>query len=170
MSQTIADPYAVLELPRGASEQQVRLAYRRLAKRYHPDLHPGAQGSEKMRRVNEAWATLSSPVRRARYDALSMQRAYSSSGHWSASATSSAAGRAAPQGVSRPWQAPSMARPYPRAWQPDDEDDRPRWPSVVLGVAASLILTIALIGGIPPFPLLGLILLIFVRGIFARFD
>lgn len=170
MSQTIADPYAVLEVPRNATEHQLRLAYRRLAKRYHPDLHPGTQDSEQMRRINEAWETLSSPARRGRYDAVSAQRGYSSSGHWTASARSSATRNTASQRVSRPWQAPSsMSRPYPPAWRPGEEEG-PRWPSVVLGVAAGLILTVALLGGILPFPLFGLIILVFARGIFARFD
>jgi curved DNA-binding protein CbpA len=171
MTQTITDPYAVLGVPRGATEQQVRLAYRRLAKRYHPDLHPGSRDSERMRRINEAWEALSSPARRARYDAETMQRAYTSSGHWTASARSSATGNTASGGGGTAWQAPSMARPDSQAWRPDhQEDDGPRWPSIVLGVAASLVLAIALFGGLLPFPLFGLILLIFVRGIFARFD
>ena len=170
MSQTIADPYAVLDVPRDATEQQVRLAYRRLAKQYHPDLHPGARDSERMRRLNEAWEMLSSPVRRARYDARSGQPVYSSSGHWRASTGSAAARNSASQGVSRPWQAPSTGRPHPGAWRSGEEEEGPRWPSIVLGVAASLILAIALFGGILPVPLFGLILLIFARGIFTRFD
>ena len=59
----------MLGIPRRANERQVRQAYRRLAKRYHPDLHPDATASERMRRVNRAWEVLSSPAERAAYDA-----------------------------------------------------------------------------------------------------
>jgi DnaJ domain len=62
------DPYHTLGVPHGASTLQVARAHRRLAKQYHPDLHPGEDVSERMRRINEAWGILSSPVRRAAYD------------------------------------------------------------------------------------------------------
>ena len=80
------DPYAVLGLSRDATPLQVARAHRRLAKRHHPDLHEGAEAvadaAEKMRRINEAWAILSNPVRRGEYD-----RAFPSAGtpagtHW----------------------------------------------------------------------------------------
>jgi curved DNA-binding protein CbpA len=83
------DPYAVLGVPRNASPMQVARARRRLAKRYHPDLHPDAASMSRMQRVNEAWEILSSPMRRARFDAGSF--APPGSGHWTAS---SAAGPA----------------------------------------------------------------------------
>jgi curved DNA-binding protein CbpA len=54
MSRQDLDPYSVLGVPRGATDQQLRDAYRRLAKQHHPDLHPGAEAAERMRRVNEA--------------------------------------------------------------------------------------------------------------------
>jgi curved DNA-binding protein CbpA len=63
-----SDPYADLGVPRDASSEQVREAYRRLAKRYHPDLHPDAATSERMRRINQAWHVLSSTTRRAQFD------------------------------------------------------------------------------------------------------
>jgi curved DNA-binding protein CbpA len=69
MSYQIADPYAVLGVPRNATNDQIRQAYRRLAMRYHPDLHPAERTSERMRRLNEAWQILASPVSRQRYDA-----------------------------------------------------------------------------------------------------
>ena len=39
----VDDPYKVLGLPRNASDEDVKRAYRTLAKKYHPDLHPGDQ-------------------------------------------------------------------------------------------------------------------------------
>lgn len=50
------DPYEVLGLQRGASEEEVTKAYRQLAKKYHPDLNPGdEEAARKMSEVNEAY-------------------------------------------------------------------------------------------------------------------
>jgi len=62
------DPYAVLGVSRHASALQVARAHRRLAKRYHPDLHPGEEVSERMQRINEAWHLLSNPSERDAWD------------------------------------------------------------------------------------------------------
>ena len=62
------DPYATLGVARGASPLQVARAHRRLAKRFHPDLHPGEAGTERMRRINDAWRILSTPARREAWD------------------------------------------------------------------------------------------------------
>jgi curved DNA-binding protein CbpA len=80
------DPYAVLGVPRNASRVQVARARRRLAKRYHPDLHPEVTSMNRMQRINEAWEILSSPIRRARYDARTGSYAPPASAHWTASA------------------------------------------------------------------------------------
>jgi DnaJ-class molecular chaperone len=56
------DPYQVLGVQRGASEDDIKQAYRRLAKQYHPDLHPGDQNAaRKMNEINEAYDALKSP-------------------------------------------------------------------------------------------------------------
>jgi curved DNA-binding protein CbpA len=81
MATTALDPYAALGVPRGASRDEAARAHRRLAKEFHPDLNPGPQSAERMRRVNEAWWILSDPTRRARYDALTTPRAASGSGY-----------------------------------------------------------------------------------------
>ncbi|MBQ8605562.1 MAG: DnaJ domain-containing protein [Clostridia bacterium] len=50
------DPYSVLGVSRDATEEQITKAYRKLAKKYHPDLNPGDKDAErKMREVNEAY-------------------------------------------------------------------------------------------------------------------
>jgi curved DNA-binding protein CbpA len=76
------DPYAVLGVPREATPLQVARAHRRLAKRYHPDLHPGEDVSDRMRRINEAWHLLSNPARRAVYDLDHPASSSGPRGHW----------------------------------------------------------------------------------------
>jgi len=60
------DFYDVLGVARDADESEIKRAYRDLARRYHPDLNPG--GAERFKEINEAYAVLSDPQTRARYD------------------------------------------------------------------------------------------------------
>lgn len=65
------DHYGVLELKPGSPTEDVKSQYRRLAKRYHPDLHGDDAGfQEKFRRVNAAYIFLSDAARKASYDAV----------------------------------------------------------------------------------------------------
>ncbi|MGE3705285.1 MAG: molecular chaperone DnaJ [Vicinamibacterales bacterium] len=64
------DFYIVLGLGRNASLTDIKRAYRRLARRFHPDINPGDREAEaQFRRIAEAYETLSDPARRRRYDA-----------------------------------------------------------------------------------------------------
>jgi len=63
------DYYETLGLSRGASEQDLKSAFRRLAKDCHPDRHPGDKGAEgKFKELNEAYEALRDPQKRAAYD------------------------------------------------------------------------------------------------------
>lgn len=63
------DYYKILGVPRGADEKEIKKAYRKLARQYHPDVNPGDQKSEdKFKEVNEAYEVLSDPDKRAKYD------------------------------------------------------------------------------------------------------
>ena len=54
------DPYEVLGVPRGASDEEIKAAYRRLAKQYHPDYHPDdPKAAEKMNEINAAYDAIS---------------------------------------------------------------------------------------------------------------
>lgn len=62
--------YVILGLDRNASTADIKRAYRRLARRYHPGINPGDRGAEAMfQRVSEAYETLVDPGRRRQYDA-----------------------------------------------------------------------------------------------------
>ncbi|MFZ5946028.1 MAG: molecular chaperone DnaJ [Bacillota bacterium] len=64
-----ADYYEVLELSRDAGETEIKKAYRRLARKYHPDVNPGDKVAEaKFKEVKEAYEVLSNPEKKARYD------------------------------------------------------------------------------------------------------
>ncbi len=64
-----ADPYQTLEVAPDATPEQIRAAYRKLAKQLHPDLNPGdKQAEERFKAVSAANELLSDPVKRARFD------------------------------------------------------------------------------------------------------
>jgi molecular chaperone DnaJ len=64
------DLYVVLGVAHGASEAEIKRAYRRLARRYHPDINPGDRLAEaRFRQILDAYETLIDPQRRSRYDA-----------------------------------------------------------------------------------------------------
>ena len=63
------DLYVILGLEHGASELEIKRAYRRLARRFHPDINPGDRTAEaRFRQILEAYETLMDPERRSRYD------------------------------------------------------------------------------------------------------
>lgn len=63
------DYYEVLGLDRSATDEQIKKAYRQLAKKYHPDLNPGDKAAEEnFKQVNEAYAVLSDAEKKSKYD------------------------------------------------------------------------------------------------------
>ena len=69
MAEQKRDYYEVLGLSKGATEDELKKAYRKLAKKYHPDVNPGDKDAEaKFKEINEAYGILSDPEKKARYD------------------------------------------------------------------------------------------------------
>ncbi|PWB42804.1 MAG: molecular chaperone DnaJ [Candidatus Methylomirabilota bacterium] len=68
------DYYEVLDVRRGASEKEIKQAYRRLARKYHPDVNPNNKAAEaKFKEITEAYEVLSDSAKRAQYDQFGHQ-------------------------------------------------------------------------------------------------
>src|ERR1700728_713240 len=92
------DYYETLSVPRAASDEEIRKAYRKLARKYHPDLNPGDKAAEdRFKNVQEAYDVLSDTKKKQMYDTVGF---YSDSGF--------AAGGGAPGGSGGPRTHPNM--------------------------------------------------------------
>lgn len=70
MAVTFQDYYKTLGVKRDASQDDIQRAYRKLARKYHPDMNKDADASEKFKQVGEAYEVLKDPEKRKRYDTL----------------------------------------------------------------------------------------------------
>ena len=64
------DYYETLGVARNASQDQIQTAYRKLARKYHPDINKSADAEDRFKRIGEAYEVLRDPEKRKRYDAL----------------------------------------------------------------------------------------------------
>lgn len=62
------DLYEILEVNKGASSDEIKSAYRKMAKKYHPDKNPDASAEDKFKKASEAYEILSDPQKKEKYD------------------------------------------------------------------------------------------------------
>lgn len=68
-------PYEILEVSKMATSDEIKKAYHKLAKKYHPDLNPGDRQAEMMfKEISEAYKILSNPLKRREYDSKATQQ------------------------------------------------------------------------------------------------
>src|SRR5580765_2082869 len=70
MSVEFKDYYRILGVERSADDKAIKSAYRKLARKYHPDVAKGKDSGERFREITEAYDVLSDPEKRRRYDTL----------------------------------------------------------------------------------------------------
>ncbi|MGC8569133.1 MAG: DnaJ C-terminal domain-containing protein [Nitrososphaeria archaeon] len=71
------DYYEILGVPRNATQEQIKEAYRKLALQYHPDINKSKEAEEKFKEITEAYAVLSDPEKRRQYDMYGEEGIYS---------------------------------------------------------------------------------------------
>lgn len=134
------DLYAELGVPRGASHDQIRTAYRDLAQRFHPDRHPAdLLAEDRFKRISAAYKVLADPLSRARYDQLHL------AGPRTIPVRPAPAHRVPPRSRSRPPERVVSATRDPTPTPPQPRDETSALAGFAFLVAAGAILLVAAI-------------------------
>jgi curved DNA-binding protein CbpA len=140
---SVPDPYKVLQVDPEAEDEVIEAAYKRLARKYHPDVSRDPGSVEKMVRINQAWEMLRDPMRRAAVDRARARAAGTSARVAAHDGRQQAAGRAAPpppaaapppQPGARPsgpptWPFPGMVDPSTGPFDARAQRTSPNWGS-----------------------------------------
>jgi curved DNA-binding protein CbpA len=133
---SIPDPYKVLQVDPGAGQDVIAAAYKRLARRHHPDVSQDPSSVATMVRINQAWEMLRDPVRRAAVDRARTRSAATSARAVAAEGREQAAQDArrrtpAPSPATRPasWPFPGMQDPAAGPFETGGERASPTWTS-----------------------------------------
>lgn len=121
MTTPAADPYKTLQVDSEAEDEVITAAYRRLARKYHPDVAPDPESAARMAGINAAFELIGDPTKRAAYDrdrALreAVARRASDPGPGTASSTAGVATSGPPGGRSAPAPPPREPETVSRDW------------------------------------------------------
>ena len=105
------DPYKVLQVDPEAEDEVIQAAYRRLARKYHPDLAETPEAAARMAAINAAWEMIGDPAARAAYDRARSMAPQAGAAATGASATAASAAPAAQSHRPSPPPAPSTPPP-----------------------------------------------------------
>ncbi len=122
---TVPDPYKTLQVDPEAEHEVIEAAYRRLARKYHPDVAPGPESQERMVRINLAWDMLKDATHRAAVDrARARQAASAATVAASETRSRTAAGyrQGHPPGSSPPGGPSASRRASDPTWPPSVRD------------------------------------------------
>ena len=128
------DPYKILQVDPEAEDEVIAAAYRRLARKYHPDTASGAEAVGRMAAINAAWEVLGNPKRRAAHDRqraleAAISRSAAERGGSGAPTTSTSGGPGAGAGVRPQGPQAGPARPAPGPRPPEPETVSRDWSS-----------------------------------------
>ncbi len=121
------DPYKILQVDSEAEDEVIAAAYRRLARKYHPDTASGVESLGRMEAINAAWEVLGDPARRAAHDRQrAIQAAVSRSGAAAAAPAGTSTASGAARHGARPTSDPGTG---PRSRPPEPETVSRDWSS-----------------------------------------
>ena len=134
---SVPDPYKILQVDPDADREIIEAAYRRLARKYHPDVSTEPDAVARMVQINQAWELLRDPVRRASIDRARVRSAATSARVVAADGRDHAAarGRSAPPSTSEHpggapgWPFPGMQDPSTGSFGPRGERVSSNWTS-----------------------------------------
>ena len=132
---SVPDPYKVLQVDPDADREVIEAAYKRLARKYHPDVSKEPNPVARMVQINQAWELLRDPVRRASVDRARIRSAATSARVVAADGRDHAASRGRstpppPRADGAPgWPFPGMQDPSTGSFGPRGERVSPNWSS-----------------------------------------
>lgn len=124
---SVPDPYKVLQVDPEAEHEVIEAAYRRLARKYHPDVSPDPESQARMVRINQAWEMLRDPVRRGAVDRARARA--------QAAAATAAASEARTHASPPPRPSPEDTPPRSAFHARMAAEPEPGWPAGVTGAA-----------------------------------